>query len=174
MTHIHFPDSNRSNPTEKSNQVSLCGSLEGVEKARASVRVNAIIVSIHTFPFAVFRFSSKRSHFTFIFQYSTPLIISFELPIMMPGHAVPDNDTQYVKDVESKCNIQVRPHWPLTQYNNFPTPEFVFSQVIFSSRSKLHSSLVLVKGCEREANKVQEATRLLIHYMCRSMAVSVR
>lgn len=50
---------------------------------------------------------------------------------------------------------------------------FSLSQVIFSSRSKLHSSLVLVKGSEREANKVQEATRLLIHYMCRSMAVSV-
>jgi len=39
QTHIHFPDSNRSNPTEKSNQVSLCGSLAGVEKARALVRV---------------------------------------------------------------------------------------------------------------------------------------
>lgn len=41
VTHIHFPDSNRNNSTEKSNQVSLCGSLEGVEKARASVRVSA-------------------------------------------------------------------------------------------------------------------------------------
>lgn len=40
MTHIHFPDSNRSSLTEKSNQVSLCGSLEGVEKARALVRVS--------------------------------------------------------------------------------------------------------------------------------------
>lgn len=40
MTHIHFPDSNRSSQTEKSNQVSLCGSLEGVEKARALVRVS--------------------------------------------------------------------------------------------------------------------------------------
>lgn len=38
-THIHFPDSNRSNPTEKSNQVSLCGSLEGVERARSLIRV---------------------------------------------------------------------------------------------------------------------------------------
>lgn len=42
QTHIHFPDSNRSNSSEKSNQVSLCGSLEGVEKARALVRVNNI------------------------------------------------------------------------------------------------------------------------------------
>lgn len=39
MTHIHFPDSNRSNPVEKSNQVSLCGTLDGVEKARSLVRV---------------------------------------------------------------------------------------------------------------------------------------
>lgn len=39
LTHIHFPDSNRSNQVEKSNQVSLCGSLAGVEKARSLVRV---------------------------------------------------------------------------------------------------------------------------------------
>lgn len=39
-THIHFPDSNRSNPNEKSNQVSLCGNLDGVEKARHAVRVS--------------------------------------------------------------------------------------------------------------------------------------
>lgn len=45
LTHIHFPDSNRSSQTEKSNQVSLCGSLEGVEKARALVRVSWIIKS---------------------------------------------------------------------------------------------------------------------------------
>lgn len=105
MTHIHFPDSNRSNPTEKSNQVSLCGSLEGVEKARAAVRVSAFHSDpIHTHPVS-FSFHAILIHS----QYSTPLIISFELPIMMPGHAVPDNDTQYVKDVENKCNIQVRP-----------------------------------------------------------------
>lgn len=38
--HIHFPDSNRSNPTEKSNQVSIAGEVAGVEKARARVRVS--------------------------------------------------------------------------------------------------------------------------------------
>lgn len=37
--HIHFPDSNRSNPMEKSNQVSIAGDMENVEKARAKVRV---------------------------------------------------------------------------------------------------------------------------------------
>jgi len=37
--HIHFPDSNRNNLNEKSNQVSIAGELEGVEQARARVRV---------------------------------------------------------------------------------------------------------------------------------------
>ncbi|CAH1180296.1 unnamed protein product [Phaedon cochleariae] len=36
--HVHFPDSNRSNPTEKSNQVSISGDIEGVESARSRVR----------------------------------------------------------------------------------------------------------------------------------------
>lgn len=85
-----------------------------------------------------------------VYQSSTPLIISFELPIMAPGRPVPDNDTQYVRDVEAKFNVQV----------------------IFSARPKLHSSLVLVKGSEKEAAKVQEATQLLINFMCESIAVS--
>lgn len=37
--HIHFPDSNRSNHQDKSNQVSIAGEIEGVERARARVRV---------------------------------------------------------------------------------------------------------------------------------------
>ncbi|XP_030754247.1 protein bicaudal C [Sitophilus oryzae] len=36
--HVHFPDSNRSNPNEKSNQVSISGDLDGVERARSRVR----------------------------------------------------------------------------------------------------------------------------------------
>ncbi|XP_028130634.1 protein bicaudal C [Diabrotica virgifera virgifera] len=36
--HVHFPDSNRSNPTEKSNQVSISGDINGVEGARSRVR----------------------------------------------------------------------------------------------------------------------------------------
>lgn len=37
--------------------------------------------------------------------------MSFELPIMVSGRPVPDNDTQYVKDVEAKFNIQVKCAW---------------------------------------------------------------
>ncbi|XP_058448811.1 protein bicaudal C [Malaya genurostris] len=120
-THIHFPDSNRSNPTEKSNQVSLCGSLEGVERARALVRI------------------------------STPLLISFELPILAPGKTPPDNETPYVKEVEKEFNVQV----------------------IFSTRPKLHSSLVLVKGSEKEELKVKEATRRLMDLMCENIASQI-
>lgn len=77
------------------------------------------------------------------------MIISFELPILAPERPMPDNNTQYVKDVEAKFKIQV----------------------IFSARPKLHSSLVLVKGCEKEAASVQEAAQLLINFMCESIAV---
>lgn len=42
--HIHFPDSNRSNMNEKSNQVSIAGELDGVEKARARVRVGPCLI----------------------------------------------------------------------------------------------------------------------------------
>ncbi|KAM8716534.1 hypothetical protein ACLKA7_003415 [Drosophila subpalustris] len=117
-THIHFPDSNRSNPTEKSNQVSLCGSLEGVERARAMVRL------------------------------STPLLISFEMPVMGPGKTQPDHETPYIKMIESKFNVQV----------------------IFSSRPKLHTSLVLVKGSEKESAQVRDATQLLINFAFESIA----
>lgn len=50
--HVHFPDSNRSNPTEKSNQVSIAGDIQGVELARSRVRQK------------------------------TPVVFGFELPIM--------------------------------------------------------------------------------------------
>lgn len=54
--HIHFPDSNRSNPTEKSNQVSIAGEIDGVEKARSRVRVNLDIncfkeAAVNWYPF---------------------------------------------------------------------------------------------------------------------------
>ncbi|XP_023162321.1 protein bicaudal C isoform X2 [Drosophila hydei] len=120
-THIHFPDSNRSNPTEKSNQVSLCGSLEGVERARALVRL------------------------------STPLLISFEMPVMGPGKPQPDHETPYIKMIESKFNVQV----------------------IFSSRPKLHTSLVLVKGSEKESSQVRDATQLLINFAFESIASQI-
>ncbi|GJQ80050.1 putative RNA binding protein [Trypoxylus dichotomus] len=50
--HVHFPDSNRSNPSEKSNQVSIAGDIQGIERARSRVRQK------------------------------TPVVFGFELPIM--------------------------------------------------------------------------------------------
>lgn len=119
-THIHFPDSNRSNPIEKSNQVSLCGSMEGVERARNLVRL------------------------------STPLLISFELPIMAPGNPVPDCNTPIVKEVERQFNVQV----------------------IFSSRPKLHSAMVLIKGSEMDHKNVKDASKRLIQYLFWDNSVS--
>ncbi|CAH8655894.1 unnamed protein product [Heterobilharzia americana] len=38
LCHIHFPDSNKNNLSNKSNQVSISGSLRNVEKARRIIR----------------------------------------------------------------------------------------------------------------------------------------
>lgn len=44
-------------------------------------------------------------------------------------------------------------------------------QVMFRTRAKLHSTLVMVKGCEWEVARVKEATLHLIHHMCGNFAV---
>lgn len=118
--HIHFPDSNRSNPTEKSNQVSIAGDIEGVEQARTRVRK------------------------------LTPLIFSFELPILSPSQPTPDANSPYVLHVQETYNVQV----------------------MFRTRPKLHATLVLVKGVEWEVQQVKQATLVLIDFMCESLAVS--
>ncbi|XP_054008180.1 protein bicaudal C isoform X3 [Hylaeus anthracinus] len=120
--HIHFPDSNRSNHQEKSNQVSIAGEVEGVERARARVRN------------------------------LTPLIFSFELPIMGASQAMPDSTSPYVVKIQEKYNVQV----------------------MFRTRPKLHATLVVVKGCEWEVSQVKEATLLLIHYMCQNLASQIQ
>lgn len=43
---------------------------------------------------------------------------------------------------------------------------------MFRSRPKLHATLVVVKGHERDVVNVKKATMLLIKYMCDSVAVS--
>lgn len=120
--HIHFPDSNRSNHQEKSNQVSIAGEMEGVERARARVRN------------------------------LTPLIFSFELPIMGLTQTLPDSNSPYVVKIQEKYNVQV----------------------MFRTRPKLHATLVVVKGCEWEVSQVKEATVLLIHYMCQNLASQIQ
>ncbi|KAF5270411.1 hypothetical protein FQR65_LT05599 [Abscondita terminalis] len=75
--HVHFPDSNRSNPMEKSNQVSIAGDIEGVERARSRVRN------------------------------LTPLIFCFELPILGSSNNSPDCNTPYVLKVQQQYNVQV-------------------------------------------------------------------
>ncbi|CAD6208907.1 GSCOCG00010721001-RA-CDS [Cotesia congregata] len=119
--HIHFPDSNRSNHQEKSNQVSIAGDMEGVEKARARIRN------------------------------LTPLIFSFELPIMGSMQAVPDSTSPCIVKIQEQFNVQV----------------------MFRTRPKLHATLVVVKGCEWEVHQVKEATTRLIGYLCKNLASQI-
>lgn len=120
--HIHFPDSNRSNINEKSNQVSIAGELEGVEKARARVRK------------------------------LTPLIFSFELPIVGTLQPLPDRNSPYLRSIQEKYNVHV-------MFRNCP---------------KLYGTMVVVKGCEWEMAMVKEATLLVINHMCDSLATQIQ
>ncbi|XP_073993558.1 protein bicaudal C isoform X2 [Rhodnius prolixus] len=119
--HIHFPDSNRNNPTEKSNQVSIAGEVWGVEKARARVRE------------------------------LTPLIFCFELPILGALSLASDCYSAYIKSLQEKYNVQV----------------------MFRTRQKLNSTLVVVKGSEWEVARVKDATQLLINQMCTALTDQV-
>lgn len=76
-THIHFPDSNRFNKHEKSNQVSFTGPLDGVEMARARVRM------------------------------SSPLVLQFELPVIANEQKIPEVDSPFIKDICSMYDVQV-------------------------------------------------------------------
>ncbi|XP_059057902.1 protein bicaudal C homolog 1 [Achroia grisella] len=75
--HIHFPDSNRTSTVEKSNQVSIAGDMERVERARARVRA------------------------------LTPLVFCFELPIVAPSQSQPDISSPYVQQIQEQYNVQV-------------------------------------------------------------------
>jgi protein bicaudal C len=58
--HVHFPDSNRTNQTEKSNLVTVAGELAGVEKARARVRVRRTIPMFTILHGFIHLFSNNR------------------------------------------------------------------------------------------------------------------
>ncbi|MGH0116651.1 UNVERIFIED_CONTAM: hypothetical protein FKN15_012246 [Acipenser sinensis] len=76
--HIHFPDSNRNNVhLEKSNQVSIAGSLSGVESARRRIR------------------------------YLQPLVLSFDLPMRMVSHTVLNVNSPVIHHISQAFNISV-------------------------------------------------------------------
>ncbi|XP_068618033.1 protein bicaudal C [Battus philenor] len=116
--HIHFPDSNRTSTLEKSNQVSIAGDMERVERARARVRA------------------------------LTPLVFSFELPIVASSQPLPDINSPYVQQLQEQYNVQV----------------------MLRNRPKLHANLLVVKGVQWEVQATMEATGLLMNYMCGPLA----
>ncbi|XP_015275404.1 PREDICTED: protein bicaudal C homolog 1, partial [Gekko japonicus] len=75
--HIHFPDSNRNNQAEKSNQVSIAGQPAGVESARARIRE------------------------------LLPLVLMFELPIAGILQPIPDPNSPTIQHISQTYNISV-------------------------------------------------------------------
>ncbi|KAL0279086.1 UNVERIFIED_CONTAM: hypothetical protein PYX00_000715 [Menopon gallinae] len=119
--HIHFPDSNRTGSEMKSNQVSITGSIEGVEKARSRVRE------------------------------LVPLVFCFELPVLGSIQTYPDVSSPYIQQISETYKVHVS----------------------YKTRSRLHATLVIVKGCEWEVESVKDATLLLINHMCGKVASQV-
>lgn len=75
--HIHFPDSNRNNQAEKSNQVSIAGQPAGVESAR--IRIRELL----------------------------PLVLMFELPIAGILQPIPDPNSPAIQHISQTYNISV-------------------------------------------------------------------
>ncbi len=88
---------------------------------------------------------------TFSFQELTPLIFCFELPNVGTLQSFPELTSPFILEVQETYNVQV----------------------MFRTRAKLHSTLVMVKGCEWEVIRVKEATVHLIKHMCGSFAVRI-
>ncbi|MGH0115519.1 UNVERIFIED_CONTAM: hypothetical protein FKN15_024849, partial [Acipenser sinensis] len=91
--HIHFPDSNRNNQAEKSNQVSIAGQPAGVEAARAKIRV-----SIAGQPIGV---EAARARIRELL----PLVLMFELPVIIQPN--PDPNSPAVQHISQTYNISV-------------------------------------------------------------------
>ncbi|XP_058852135.1 protein bicaudal C homolog 1-A-like [Acipenser ruthenus] len=112
--HIHFPDSNRNNVhLEKSNQVSIAGSLSGVESARRRIRD------------------------------LQPLVLSFDLPMSMVSHTVPDVNSPVIHHISQAFNISVS----------------------FRQQPKLYSTTCLVRGLQGNCVSIQKATAVLMELL---------
>ena len=86
----------------------------------------------------------------YVLQNLTPLIFSFELPIVATMQPLPDSNSPYLKSIQEKYNVHV----------------------MFRNRPKLYGTMVVIKGREWEVDTVKEATLRVINHMCESLAVS--
>lgn len=99
--HIHFPDSNRSNPNEKSNQVSIAG--EEVE-----------FCAMAFIPLSITRWYYRTGDIRGVevararIRELTPLIFCFDLPIIPSLQNVPDPNNPYLRAIQDQYNVQVR------------------------------------------------------------------
>ncbi|XP_064539696.1 protein bicaudal C-like [Drosophila montana] len=75
-----------------------------------------------------------------LLRLSTPLLLAFELPVAQI-QAQPYS-ARYLRMIERSYNVQV----------------------IYSERARLYFSVMLVKGVEREADKLRDATQLLMNF----------
>jgi protein bicaudal C len=73
-----------------------------------------------------------------------PLNFSFELPVIDAAQSLPDVNSPMIKMFCQQFNVEVS----------------------IRQRFKLHSTLVVVKGCDWEVDRVKQATKSLIKTLC--------
>lgn len=96
--HIHFPDSNRTNPNEKSNQVSIAG--------REKKQWLSILITFTTCPSLPGEIDGVEVARARVRE-QTPLVFNFDLPIIPSLHNAPDNNDPYLRAIQDQYNIQV-------------------------------------------------------------------
>lgn len=82
----------------------------------------------------------------------TPLIFCFDWPNIgtVQNYQDPSSQFPYIASIQENFNVHV----------------------MFRTRPKLHSTMVMVKGHEWDVIRVKEATMQLITHMCGNLAVS--
>ena len=101
--HIHFPDSNKTNPNQKNNQVTITGDVEGIEKSRAKIRELSRLVL--KFDFIEVNFNINDPFFRAIQdQYNIKLIF-------LPRENYSDSTTAVI----TGCELEVGPVKEATQ-----------------------------------------------------------
>ncbi|KAL5961805.1 hypothetical protein TSMEX_010453, partial [Taenia solium] len=167
--HIHFPDSNRApNVVEKSNQVSISGQPEDVERARRRIRMHifANVVKSIRVPYAPRYHGNFKTAKTNL-QQMLPLVYIFTIQSSSP-HALTLYRTSYiVQHLEAKFSVEVT----YRHYFAFPLADLTFRHHPHAKYLASGSTIVVsIRGLVLFAHQVIEATRILLEHHFGRMA----
>ncbi|XP_026165883.1 protein bicaudal C homolog 1 isoform X3 [Mastacembelus armatus] len=163
--HIHFPDSNRNNQAEKSNQVSIAGQPGGVEAAR--VKIRELLPLVLSFELPAIMQSDPSSPTVQHISQTYNLTVSFKPPTRLYRATGvvrgSQNNTNAVKGClplvlmfDIKEDVEVEPQCITALMEQLD----VFISI--KPKPKQPSKSVIVKSVERNAVNMYEARKFLL------------